>query len=77
MEISQHILEFARRHLEPYTVRGDELIPEHCPICHGGESGDKYTFALNLKASMCANAAPAVCVADLRNFLNVLASGRI
>lgn len=48
MEISQHILEFARCHLEPYTVRGDELIPEHCPICHGGESGDKYTFALNL-----------------------------
>ena len=48
MEITQHILEFARRHLEPYTVRGDELIPEHCPICHGGESGDKYTFALNL-----------------------------
>ena len=48
MSISQQILEFANHHLEPYTVRGDELIPEHCPICHGGESGDKYTFALNL-----------------------------
>lgn len=48
MSILQQIMDFAGRHLEPFTVRGDELIPEHCPICHGGESGDKYTFALNL-----------------------------
>lgn len=48
MSIMQEITEFAKRHLEPFTVRGDELIPDHCPICRGGESGDKYTFALNL-----------------------------
>lgn len=48
MSIVQQIIPFANRHLSPYTIRGDELIPEHCPICHGGESGDKYTFALNL-----------------------------
>ena len=29
-------------------MRGDELIPELCPICHGGENADKRTFALNL-----------------------------
>ena len=48
MNIMQQITDFANRHLEPYTIRGDELIPERCPICHGGENGDKYTFALNL-----------------------------
>lgn len=48
MNITQQIIEFANRQLEPYTIRGDELIPEHCPICRGGDNGDKYTFALNL-----------------------------
>lgn len=48
MNIMQQIMGFASRHLEPYTIRGDELIPEYCPICHGGENGDKHTFALNL-----------------------------
>lgn len=45
---TQELLSFAQRHLAPYTIRDDELIPELCPICHGGESGDKHTFALNL-----------------------------
>lgn len=45
MNIMHEITAFADRHLAPYSIRGDELIPEHCPICHGGESGDKYTFA--------------------------------
>ena len=48
MNMMQQIMDFASRHLESYTIRGDELIPEHCPICRGGENGDKYTFALNL-----------------------------
>ena len=42
------ILTFADRHLQPYTLRGDELIPDYCPICHGGDNRDRYTFALNL-----------------------------
>lgn len=48
MSIAEAIRSFAEKHLEPYTVRGDELIPEYCPFCHGGESGDRHTFALNL-----------------------------
>lgn len=48
MNITQQITAFADRHLQPYTIRGDELIPERCPICHGGENNDRYTFALNL-----------------------------
>jgi hypothetical protein len=42
------MLSFADRHLSPYTLRGDELIPDYCPICHGGDNRDRYTFALNL-----------------------------
>ena len=42
------MLSFADRHLSPYTLRGDELIPDFCPICHGGDNRDRYTFALNL-----------------------------
>lgn len=42
------LLRFAAAHLSPYRVRGDELIPDLCPFCQGGEHGDRYTFALNL-----------------------------
>jgi len=52
MTIMEEIRAFADRHLEPYTIRGDELIPEHCPICHGGENEDKYTFAINLNEAV-------------------------
>lgn len=48
MRTTQEIIAFADRHLTPYTIRDDELIPELCPICNGGDSGDKHTFALNL-----------------------------
>lgn len=40
-------MDFARQFLQPYSVKGSEIIPAHCPICHGGKSRDKYTFALN------------------------------
>lgn len=42
------MIAFADRHLGPYIIRGDELIPDFCPICHGGNNRDRYTFALNL-----------------------------
>lgn len=48
MSMENEILAFAERHLAPYTLRGDELIPEVCPICHGGDNHDRHTFALNL-----------------------------
>lgn len=48
MRNTQEIIAFADRRLAPYSIRGDELIPELCPVCHGGDSGDKHTFALNL-----------------------------
>jgi twinkle protein len=41
-------LELADYYLGPYTVKGDELIPETCPFCGGGDRHDKQTFALNV-----------------------------
>lgn len=43
-------IEFAERHLYPYKIKGDEIIPRLCPYCRGGSrSKDKETFALNIK----------------------------
>lgn len=39
--------EFARNFLGRFNVKGDEIIPELCPFCHGGSHRDKYSFALN------------------------------
>ena len=41
-------LELAERFLQPFRVRGAEIIPDYCPFCHGGKNGDKWTFALNM-----------------------------
>ena len=38
--------QFARAHLYPYTVKGEEIV-SLCPYCKGGEKRDKGTFALN------------------------------
>ena len=40
--------EFADKHMYPYKVSGDELIPVYCPFCKGGQHHDKDTFALNM-----------------------------
>lgn len=42
-------LEFAQRFLHPYKTKGNEIVPTHCPFCHGGSHGDKYSFALNIE----------------------------
>lgn len=39
--------ELAQRHMTPYKTRGSEITPKLCPYCGGGQSKDKYTFALN------------------------------
>lgn len=51
-EVSDAIIAFADRHLQPYKIcrrpTGDELIPTYCPFCKGGQNGDKGTFAISL-----------------------------
>jgi len=39
--------DFANKYLQPYKVSGNEIIPVYCPFCHGGNSKDKHTFAMN------------------------------
>lgn len=46
--VQNDLLRFAAAHLSPYRIRGDELIPELCPFCYGGQNADRHTFALNL-----------------------------
>lgn len=48
----QRVLAFADRHLSPYRMRGDELIPALCPICGGGARQDRESFALNLNEGL-------------------------
>jgi twinkle protein len=41
--------EFAQIYLQPFNIKGDEIVPDRCPFCHGGDGGkDKHTFALNI-----------------------------
>lgn len=42
-------MEFAHQHLSPFTIKDDKILPEHCPLCHGGRMGDKNTFLLNMR----------------------------
>lgn len=39
-------LDFAHQYLRPMRMRDGKIIPELCPICHGGSHGDRETFAL-------------------------------
>lgn len=43
------IWEFADKHLQPYKVKNNEIIPALCPFCNGGQHHDKETFALNVQ----------------------------
>ena len=39
----------ADKYFGKYKVKGDEIIPQLCPFCGGGQHNDKQTFALNTK----------------------------
>lgn len=40
-------LEFARKRFKSFQVNGDEIQPEYCPYCYGGDHKDRGTFSLN------------------------------
>jgi len=42
---------FARAH-GPYNVKGNELVFQKCPYCHGGSKPDKGTFSLNRQTGL-------------------------
>lgn len=49
----QTIISFADSRGWDYGIsKTGELIPHLCPVCHGGESSDKRTFAINLTSGL-------------------------
>ena len=40
-------LDLAQKYLQPFIVRGYEIVPDFCPFCHGG-GHDRHTFYLNV-----------------------------
>lgn len=54
--VREEIISFADRHLYPYRIRntahGEELTPEYCPFCQGGDHGDKNTFSVSLESGV-------------------------
>jgi len=44
------IIDFADKTFgEEYNIKDNELIPDYCPYCGGGNNSDKYTFAISLE----------------------------
>lgn len=46
--ISTAVIELASKHFGEYKIRNGQVVPKFCPICGGGEHGDKETFAVGL-----------------------------
>lgn len=49
-EITSRVIDLANMKFgDNYRVSNDEIKPELCPLCHGGEHGDRYTFSINMQ----------------------------
>lgn len=53
MDNRDQMIRFADQYLGNFKVKpkqdgSEEIVPEYCPFCHGGENGDKETFALSI-----------------------------
>ena len=46
--IADAVIALADRHFPDYKIRNGQVIPKYCPICSGGNSGDKETFSVGL-----------------------------
>lgn len=46
--IANAVIKLADNHFGEYKIRNGQIIPTYCPICHGGESHDKETFAIGM-----------------------------
>ena len=46
--ISNAVLALADKHFGDFRIRNGQVEAEYCPFCHGGQSGDKRTFAVGL-----------------------------
>lgn len=46
--IATAVMDLARKHFSEYKVRNGQIIPDLCPICHGGPNKDRETFAVGM-----------------------------
>ena len=46
--IASAVIDLANRHFGEYKIRNGQIIPEFCPICHGGDNHDRETFAVGM-----------------------------
>ena len=46
--IASAVIDLANRHFGEYKIRNGQIIPELCPICHGGDNHDRETFAVGM-----------------------------
>ena len=46
--IANAVIDLANKHFGEYKIRNGQVIPNYCPICHGGNSHDKETFAVGM-----------------------------
>lgn len=46
--IANAVIDLANKHFGEYKIRNGQVIPERCPLCHGGNSHDKETFAVGM-----------------------------
>lgn len=46
--IANAVIELANKHFKGYKIKNGEVIPTFCPLCGGGNSKDRDTFAVGL-----------------------------
>lgn len=54
MTFHEGVFRFADEYLSPYKINEStgQISARYCPICKGGESGDRHTFAINIKTGL-------------------------
>ena len=49
-EIESLVIDLANKHFgDNWKISNAEIKPEFCPLCHGGENRDRYTFSINME----------------------------
>ena len=46
--IANAVINLANKYFGEYKIRNGQVIPDRCPICHGGANKDKETFAVGM-----------------------------
>lgn len=42
------VMDLAEKHLGSFKIRNGQIVTDLCPMCHGGDNGDRETFSVGL-----------------------------